>query len=413
MLQASKLHSRVSGASEAPGFDKRVLALVGAILCSCLFLQRFGFPAGAKNASIVGPIGIGLAGWGLLSGVFAFDSRRLVIFLALTFCAVLGAAWHAVSPGPFSTPLNVQSISQFLLLTAFATLTFSEPVDELRFFRLLNFLFMLAAAAGTLQFIAQFAGIRIFAFTGLLPESILFESGYNLQILAGVGDLLKSNGFFLVEPSVFSQLMALALIVEILAFKRLPYLAIFVTGLLLSMSGTGWIVLATFVVAAVFSMGARGVVIAAATVATLAVALAAGLLLAPDLALAIQDRMDEFSRPGTSGHMRFVTPFWVLSDIIRAEPSAALLGIGAGASEQQNLVYSYDVNTPVKIILEYGGPALIAYILLFVVGQRSAIQSALVAPCLALILFTGGYQQFPPILFLVMMLTSVARLRRA
>ena len=88
-----------------------------------------------------------------------------------------------------------------------------------------------------------------------------------------------------------------------------------------------------------------------------------------------------------------------------------LIGIGSGASETINLPYDYDVNTPVKVSLEYGVPALIAYVLLFILGSRTALQRVLLIPTTVLVLFAGGYQQFAPVLFMILLITSVARLR--
>jgi len=52
-----------------------------------------------------------------------------------------------------------------------------------------------------------------------------------LRISVGVGDLLKANGFFLIEPSVFSQFMALALIIELLTTRRPRHMLLFIAAL--------------------------------------------------------------------------------------------------------------------------------------------------------------------------------------
>ncbi len=407
---AARVPATIPQAADA---QRDTLRFTAIMLFSCLVLQRFGLPLGGKAFSLVGPVGLAVAGYFLLQGTLALDRFRLGCYLALAVCAVLGLAWNALSPGRFGEEPNLQSLSQFLLLTAFATLAFAEAMDERRFFHEVNRWFAIIAVAGLLQFMLQFVGIRIFAFSGILPAAILFEFGYNLQIGIGVGDLMKSNGFFLIEPSVFSQVMALGLIIEILAFRRLPYLALFVTGLLLSFSGTGWIVLASFVVAAGLGMGWRGIAIAGATVLVLGVLLGAGSYLVPDLAGALQQRMDEFSRPGTSGHRRFITPFWLLDDMLNATPTVTLFGLGAGVSERVITPYAYDVNTPIKIFLDYGLPALLAYVLLFVGGRKSPLQHAILAPVAAMFFIAGSYQQFAPVLFLVLLLIAVARLRPA
>lgn len=396
----------------APGMaERQALNFTTAILCACLFLQRFGVPLGGQSVSLVGPIGLALAVLGLLTGALAFSTWRLVAFLALTGIAALGMVWQSSVPSSFDGGSQLQSTAQFLLLTSFAVFSFAQPVSEGRFFARVNFWLAVIAVAGIAQFVAQFAGLGLFAFTGLLPESILFEARYNLQIPIGFAGLFKANGFFLVEPSVFSQFMAVGLIIEILLGRRLKYLVLFSAGLMLSVSGTGWIVLASFVVSAALGMGLRGLAIAAGTLLAAAIMALAVVQFAPDLADAFGERLSEVSRMGTSGHLRFITPFWLLDDVLTRAPAAALVGIGGGISEKLTMPYDYNVNTPIKVALEYGFPALVAYLALFVLGAKSPVQGGLVAPVIVLFLFTGAYQQFPPVLFLLLLLISVARLR--
>ena len=254
-------------------------------------------------------------------------------------------------------------------------------------------------------------GVSIFSFKGILPDSILYEFGYNLVIPLGVSDLYKSNGFFLIEPSTFSQVMALGLIIEVLAFRRARYLSLFAVAMLLSFSGTGWIVLGSFVAAAVLGMGWRGIAIGGGTVLLMGALLGVGSLVQPDIAHALQQRMDEISQPSTSGHRRFITPFWALSDTLTAEPEAAIVGLGSGMAEQLPLAYEYDVNTPIKIGLEFGIGGLLAYLTLFLANRRSPVQAGLLVPACTMFFFAGAYQQFPPVIFLILLLTSVARLR--
>ena len=324
----------------------RALLFATVIMAASLFLQRFGLPAGGKTINIVGVIGMAAAAVGLARGVLSFSRVRLVAFLLLAVLVLAGLAWHQISPARFQAAPSLASVLQFLILSSFATLSFAAPVSERDFFRRVNAVFALIAVAGIVQFALQFAGVRIFAFTGLVPAAFLTEAGFNLQIPIGVGNLLKSNGFFMVEPSVFSQFMTIALIVEILAFRRPGFLALFAGGLLLSMSGTGWIVLASFVATASFSMGRRGAVIAAATLAMLMALVGAVSVLAPDIAAAFTARLGEVFQQSTSGHMRFVTPFWLLDDVFARDPAAWLLGIGGGVSEQLTLPYEYDVQHP-------------------------------------------------------------------
>jgi len=383
------------------------------LLCACLFLQRFGLPFGDQSISIVGPLGLALGAWGLLDGSLVLHRQRTALFLGLVGVAVIGMGWHALAPGAYDAAPSQKSMLQFLALTSFATLAFAAPMDERVFFARVNRVLAVIAVCGILQFCAQFLGLHLFRFTGLLPDRWLLEIGYNLEIPVGVGAVVKSNGFFLLEPSIFSQTMALGLIAEMITFRRPVYFALFAGGLALSFSGTGILVLACFFLFAAPSLGGRGLAAITVGAGVLAVAAAVMMLAAPDFAGVMVNRLGELSQPGTSGHLRFITPFWLMGDILARTPSALFTGIGPGVSEKLHLAYEFNVNTPVKVFLEYGLPALVLYLGLFWRGQRGVLQGALFAPLMLLFLFTGGYQQFPPLLFLVLLFVSIARLRAA
>lgn len=411
MVTSALVQGDAAAGRMAASHQQQVLLFTTVVVASAVFLQRFGLPTGGKPLNIVGPIGLGFAAVGLLRGTLTFSRIRLSLFLLLCALALLGMAYHQIHPGRFQIGTNLQSLLQFLILTSFATLSFTEPVPEREFFRRVTAVLALVAIAGIIQFAVQVVGIRLFSFRGIVPSALLFEDGYNLQIPVGFGNLFKSNGFFMLEPSVFSQMMALALMFEILVLKRTRVLALFASGLLLSMAGTGWIVLAAFVASVAFSMGRRGVIVSVVTLVMLGLLAVAVSLLAPDVAAAFGSRLDEVVRPGTSGHLRFVTPFWLLDDALTQEPAAFLLGIGGGGSERLAMPYEYTVNTPVKIALEYGVPALVTYVALLAVGRKTATQRAILVPGLVLLLFAGGYQQFAPVLFPVLLVMTVANLR--
>jgi hypothetical protein len=150
--------------------------------------------------------------------------------------------------------------------------------------------------------------------------------------------------------------------------------------------------------------------LAIGTVVILGFTIGITVMLAPQAAAVFGDRIHEFTEIGTSAHMRFVTPFWLMSDVLARVPSAFALGIGSGASEAIYLPYLYNVNTPIKVLLEYGLPALISYLALFLLNERTPAQRALVLPAMIMFLFAGGYQQFPPVLFLILLLLCTARL---
>ena len=399
----------------APRIRRRDPALIFAAgtLVLSLFLQRFAVQVGSQGMDIVGPLVLLLAFWAVLNGALVLHRTRLLLFGALALWTVLGAAWQTVHPNSYGVGLTLPSLAQFLLLTSFCVLSFARDMDERVFFRGGANILALIAAAGILQFLLQFAGLGLFSFTHLLPDRMLFESGYNLEIPVGIGDIMKSNGFFLLEPSIFSQSMAMGLILEILAARRAWFLALFAAGLLLSFSGTGWIVLLSFLLSVGARLGRRGILLAAGLAMAIVAVFAAVVYFSPDTADVFAGRVAEFSQPGTSGNLRFTTPFQLMNEVLAREPTAWAFGIGPGASERLSLAYEYDVNTPIKILLEYGVPAVVLYVAIFLSAQRTKLQGALVVPCLVLVLLAGGYQEFAPVLFPILLLICIARLRPA
>lgn len=398
-----------SSTATRPAYTYDIALLSGMLFC-CTFLQRFGVPFGGKQLNIVGPIGIAIAVWGLLTDTLVLDRRRLMIFLAMLCCVMPGQA-HVMARMPaYSGSYSLPSLGQWLGITGFAVFAFRKPMPEDMFFRIVNGFFGAIALCGIAQFFVQFAGLQLFRFTDVLPHWMLAEDNWNLQIYFGVGALFKSNGFFLVEPSVTSQFMALALGIEFLYFRRPLYFALLGLNLVLAFSGTGEIVLACLLLAMMVRLGRRGLALGLLAGVFLAAVGIVAVTLVPEIAAMVASRSGEISEPGSSGFARFVTPFWLLSDVMHDHPSALLLGIGAGVSEGILRPYVFDVNTPIKVVIEYGLPTLICYVLLFLVSRRTARQSVLVLPGLVLMMITGAYQQFGPVVFLITLLICTANL---
>lgn len=379
------------------------------VLVASLALQRFAVPLGTMKVQLVGPIGLALAFWAVVSGALVIEARRLRLFLVLVALLLVDGAAHQVHPNSFGVSESTASLLQFVILTSFVVLAFAVRVSDSRFLAQAAGILRWFAWIGIIQFMLQFLGLGVFSFSGLLPDRFLFEEGYNLEIPVGLAGLLKSNGFFLLEPSIFSQAMAVGVILETLTLRRPARIALFLTALLLSFSGTGWLVLGAFIVFSRAGAGGKAMRIIAFVACFIVVAAVGSALVIPDAVNIFRDRLAEFNEPGTSANLRFVTPAYFLRDVLLREPTAILFGLGAGVSERLTLAYAYNINTPIKIIVEYGLPALFAYIGLFLSARRVPRQRAVLAPALVLTFLAGGYQQFPAVLFPIFTLLCVAQ----
>lgn len=391
--------------------ERRTLRLLTTILLASLLLQRFGPVFGSSFLSIVGPIGLAIAGYGLLRGLLVLHRTRLMIFAGFVGWIIAGAAIREARPESFGSP-SWLSMLQFVGVTGFAIVVVRQRLDEGRFFRRVNAILLFIAVAGTVEFIVQFAGIDLFSFHALVPDRFLLEGIYNTSIPIGDSGYLKSNGLFLIEPSVLSQFMALAIIIEMLMFRRPLHLGIYAAALLESISGTGWLMIGGFVVTAAFSLGARGLLISAATAALVLLGLGALAVLFPSGFDVFMSRTGEIYSVGSSGHLRFVTPWWLNDYVLSRDPWAALIGIGPGLSEHLAMppAWDYNINTPVKLGLEYGWPCFALYGWLLLAARRTAAQQALLVPVLIMLLFDGGNSQFAAILFPLMLLILTADL---
>lgn len=382
-----------------------------ATLFSCIVLQRFALPLGELRISLATPLVFAAAAWCLAGRSLALDPRRVVFMLGLLSVALASTAVRLNAPTSMAPVMSIPSLIHWLAVTALAVLAFRQPMDENRFFRMLLAWLQFIAVAGLVQFAAQFAGAGLFSFSGLVPDELLIERQYMTELTLEGSDIRRANGFFLVEPSVFSQFMAIGLIAEWVSFRRSRVLVLLMAGLLASVSGTGWIVLGAFVVQLAFSRGARGIV------SVLGIGIVAGISLAlvafaiPEIAEAMFARTAEFSTPGTSGYDRFVTPFKIIPLALDSAPWVPLVGLGPGTAEYLTVPFTYFLITPAKTLLEYGVPGLLLYVALILTNRRTARQRVLTFPLVVLLMITGGYHQFPPVLFIVLLIVTVATLR--
>ncbi len=75
------------------------------------------------------------------------------------------------------------------------------------------------------------------------------------------------------------------------------------------------------------------------------------------------------------------------------------------------MTYEYSVDSIVKLLLEFGAPALIAFLALFFTARRTQTQRALVAPIMVWLLWDGCNVEIPFVLLPSMLLLVTADLR--
>jgi hypothetical protein len=324
-----------------------VTATMAGMLASTLFLTRFALTFGEKELSL--PLVVVALGsvFLIITGAVRVSNVRVLLFCtamaAMLIATVLGGAVRV----SWASYLNVVLIYACYIMVAPDEAEFDRAILLFRSFMLI------ITCAGIAQFFGQavIKGPTLFTFVGIFPTKIL-SHGFNYVIpVPGLGGFNKSNGFFLVEPSSFSQLTALAIIIELEFFRPSWRLALYALGLLLSFSGTGLLLFLFVVPLYIVRRGWGGILLLAVPVVGVAAAALAG----PKLQ-GLMARVTEFGSDHSSGFARFLSPFFLIDDYLFPRFDTTLFGMGPGGIEPYFKIAAYQIHDPTwgKLIFEYG-----------------------------------------------------------
>jgi hypothetical protein len=325
------------------------------LILAVTVLQRFGLNFGdySLNAALLAIFALLVVA--ALTRVLAVSPVRLVLYGICMSIALLSALVNEHSSSVSSLALLAVMYLPFVfVLTPEAGLSPERAND------IFLDVAALCAVAGVVQFYAQFVvhADWLFDFTAHVPALLRGPSGYNTVIKAAGS--LKSNGFFFREPSGFSFVMALALMIECLTHRRMVRLAFLGLALLLTYSGTGLLALA---IGLVIPMNARnlGRVLCVAVVAAALVFLLEGPL---NLSFTMA-RLDEFGSERSSAYIRYIAPGRLIADTAASAPGLLWLGHGPGTIFRQAVGYEFHDPTWAKLIFEYGVLGFVAFLALF------------------------------------------------
>ncbi|WP_294639489.1 hypothetical protein [uncultured Aquabacterium sp.] len=381
-----------------PDFGDRRTALRLGLLLPLLgitVLQRFGLTLSANYALQSALIGTYvLLGIAVVRGYLELAPWRVIVILAGGSIATLSLLLNTTD----AMTLGKTSMSSLMLLLAmYLPLAFRlrpDPrnKDDLDWLLdMLGNLILLTAIFGVVQFVVQF-GLKdplLFDFTPLIPEVLRGPTGFNTVI--PVGNLFKSNGFFIREPSGASFLMAFGIILELTRGRRPWRLAVLIGALLLTYSGTGLLALA---IGLMFPFGVKTVL------RYVGAAVVGGALLwafgdALNLSFTL-GRIGEFQSEQSSAYIRYIAPMRLIAETWEASATAFWLGNGPGSILRTEVGYAFHDPTWAKAIFEYGVPGLLCFVALFgLMMHESGLGSSVKATLFAYWLIMGGHLLTP------------------
>lgn len=323
------------------------LLVVCAPLLAVTLAAKFAFGFGGTQLLLAVPLIPLAAGLGLWSGVlYASTSRTVACLLGLSLLFGL----QLLQPGGFS--LGTLALVAVVLLPYVLVVTPGRVSAEQVGRRFLD-LSVVLALLGVLQFGLQFLIGATWAFPleHFLPPSLIAQNYNWLNPLQYGSSIYKANGVFLLEPSMFSQLLALAITLELALYRRFWRLATYALALVVSYSGTGLMILA--VTLPILAVAYRRYEILLLGLAMVGLALLFHEPLNLDLYL---KRAQSFSDPNSSAFARFVGGTFLFSDYQSADPFRALVGFGAGSlgTIGESAPYAVAGMGWIKMLFEFG-----------------------------------------------------------
>jgi hypothetical protein len=236
----------------------------------------------------------------------------------------------------------------------------------------------------------------------LVPAPLLLP-GYIYEAPIRFGaHFVRPNGFFMLEPSFISALLAMAVLVEVMYLRRPRMLILFISALFGTVGATGILLLA---VAAPFVLARQSArfIARALVVCGLTVGLAAALNGDPPLF----GRLSELGSNKSSGTDRLVRPAERLVVVLN-DPGQLVTGMGAGQLDES----SGNAWPAVKLIQEYGMLVTVLYLVLFIVAIWRSPNLPLKIGIFVVFHLTGGYLLNPIMQETVVLLCTIMVQRR-
>jgi hypothetical protein len=357
------------------------------------FVQKIGIPI-----AICLHVMVASCVWMVIRQRAHLSTSRIILYglfaVAIFISQLFVGKWFS----PTAMPL-------FLIMYLPALLYFELSRDS--YFRILNYflnVMVIIFAIVVYQVITQrFFGTALWVNLDKLPPKWLISPGFTYwRETSYESGVFQPNGIFFLEPSFVSQFFMLAIVMELVWFRRLWRLALYGIGMILSLAGSGLLILGLMAPILAAKLPPR-------TLAALGfvLVLGAGVATVTGWTEQASSRAGEIVTPGTSGYMRYTGPVMLAVDRLREDPSSIYTGIGAGTSV-------YDRRTNVlpmtKALNEYGVIATIVFYVFFLFCIFSNTPSKRIALGFFLYHSLGGGGLTVPI-YALMVLLFCAQIR--
>jgi len=310
-------------------------------IASIIFLQKIGLPLAGSSAEL--PLLLMLIGLAAIiqRGWVTVDRTRALLFGAFAILATAATVLNAANLS-IASYLEVMALyAPFILRTEISAKTYLRIVEF--FLRCM----LLICGVIFLQYAVEIAvgASKMPSMNVILPKDWQYPGFTYIRPMEMFHNLVKPNGYFMMEVSILSQFLALGAVLEIIYTQKWWRLAVFVVALIATYAGSGLLLLV--VVAPTLLVRASPRILIG-----ISVALVFGLLFASQTHwfAALLSRTDEFQHYNGSARHRFIEPLVVLQEFLTG-PHNIFVGIGAGNIEKGNYTSWWPIT---KVTVEYG-----------------------------------------------------------
>jgi len=327
---------------------------------------------------------------GFAAGLLQIHPVRLALFLmlagALSITSLFGVAEFSISSMAMFVVLHLP----FVFARNPAARVHEIPSIHEFFLNLA----LIIGVCGMAQFFLQsVVPVRwLFPMESFIPPAFLMQHFNSQGVLEYGSSTYRATGVFLPEPSYFSQLMGIAIVLELCTLGRWLRLALYGVALLTAGAGTGVMIVAVCVPLLLIRRGRWDFLLLG--VAALAAVVAFG---SSTYVGHLVSRAGEFDAVGSSAFARFIGGFYLFDQFLWDDPMRTLFGFGAGSFSEYAAHAHYSVaEMPLfKMVLEFGLLGALSYFL--VLGYflfSSPAPRILVLAILVAFLLNGIYAVF-------------------
>ena len=314
--------------------------------------QKIGLPG---NVEITLPILLCAIAFLVVTGRARMSLPRLMMFALLGLAIAVGQA-AAIEYRDISVPALAMAVAIYGMFLFVVPLQKAERMLLLARFQALAL--FIAAMVG-IQWACQLAGLPMPTLEMLLPQEMLFNSYNSVQPLAWKAAYMKPNGIFMLEASHTSQLLAMAVVIEVCTFRRWGRVAALLVAQLSTFGGTGFILLLGSGLLLPFHLRGRNLAILAGITLLVAV----GASFTPVWTNFAKRSAEIGGEDTSSGRGRFVEPYLFMADRL-SDRRTLISGLGPGNGKlDRDRTGQLVMNPLVKATVEYGLVAGILWML--------------------------------------------------